>query len=113
MLDASSSAFVRTMLERLRCGIIVTSAFIEWLEAWKTREAGANFGLIPELGFVQCKEGARAGQSWVSLVWRPLDGVAEHEIHAVGAVRVFFPKQTRAALRERCLDIIHDRIVVV
>ena len=101
------------MLERLRCGIIVTSAFIEWLEAWKTREAPANFGLIPELGFVQCKEGPRAGQSWVSLIWRPVDGVAEHEIHAVGTVQLFFPRQTRAALRERCLDIREDRIVVV
>lgn len=101
------------MLERLRCGIIVTSAFIEWLEAWKQREAAANFGLIPELSFVLCKEGARAGQSWVSLVWRPLDGTAEHEIHPVGTVRVFFPRQTRSALRDRCLDVRDGRIVVV
>lgn len=101
------------MLERLRCGIIVTSAFIEWLETWKAREGAGNFGLIPELGFVQCKEGPRAGQSWVSLIWRPLDGIAEYEVHAVGTVQVFFPRQTRAALRERCLDIRGDRIVVV
>lgn len=101
------------MLERLRCGIIVTSAFIEWLEAWKQREAAANFGLIPELNFVVCKEGVRAGQSWVSLVWRPLEGVGEHEIHKVGTVPVFFPRQTRSALRERCLDIHNDRIVVI
>ena len=101
------------MLERLRCGIIVTSAFIEWLEAWKARESAANFGLVPELNFVQCKEGSRAGQSWVSLIWRPLEGIAEHEIHRVGAVRVFFPRQTRAALRERCLDVRDGAIVVV
>lgn len=101
------------MLERLRCGIIVTSVFIEWLEAWKRREAAANFGLIPELNFVQCKEGARAGQSWVSLVWRPQDGAGEHEIHEVGTVRIYFPRQTRSALRERCLDIRDDRIVVL
>ena len=108
-----STPLVGNMLERLRCGIIVTSAFIEWLEAWKTREGAANFGLVPELSFVLCKEGSRAGQSWVSLIWRPLEGMAEHEIYSVGTVRVFFPRQTRAALRERCLDIREGSIVVV
>lgn len=107
-----NAAFLEAMLERLRCGIIVTSAFIEWLEAWKHREAAANLGLIPELSFVVCKEGARAGQSWVSVVWRPLEGIEEHEIHAVGAVKIFFPRQTRSALRDRCLDVKDGGIIV-
>lgn len=101
------------MLERLRCGIIVTETFIQWLKAWKTREGGANFGLIAELNYVKCREGERAGQSWVSLVWRPLDGVKPHELFEVGTVRLFFPKQTRQALKERCLDIREDRIIVI
>ena len=101
------------MLERLRCGIIITGAFIDWLEAWKTREAHANFGLIAELDYVSCREGERAGQSWVSLIWRPLNGVREHEIFVIGAVRVFLGRQTRRALRDRCLDIRDDRIIVV
>jgi len=100
------------MLERLRCGIILTDAFITWLEAWHAREAEAHFGLVPEISYVRCKEGERAGQSWVSLIWRPLDGVEEHEIFSVGRVRVFFPRQTRTALRDRCLDVQDDRIVV-
>ena len=104
--------FPPTMLERLRCGIIVTDAFVGWLEAWKTREEEANFGLIPELSYVRCREGERAGQSWVSLIWRPLQGVEEHELFAIGGVRVFFARQTRSALRDRCLDIHEDRIVV-
>ncbi len=100
------------MLERLRCGIILTDAFISWLERWHAREAGANFGLVPEISYVRCKEGKRAGQSWVSLIWRPLDGIQEHEIFHAGSVRVFFGRQTRAALRERCLDVQDGRIVV-
>jgi hypothetical protein len=101
------------MLERLRCGVIVTAAFIEWMKAWKAREGAANFGLIAELSYVRCKEGERAGQSWVSLVWRPLDGIKEHELFEVGTVKLYFPKQTRLALRDRCLDIQSDRIVVI
>jgi hypothetical protein len=101
------------MYERLPCGIIVTAAFCEWLESWKEREAAAHFGLIPELNYVHCREGARAGQSWVSLLWRPLEGVKDHEIHAIGFVRVFFPRQTRTALRERCLDVKDGAIVVI
>ena len=101
------------MLERLRCGIIVTDAFASWLEAWKAAEAEANFGLIPELSYVRCGEGSRAGESWVSLIWRPLQGVEEHEIFLVGGVRVFFARQTRRALRDRCLDIHEEKIVVL
>jgi len=101
------------MYERLPCGIILTAAFREWLDAWKAREAPAHFGLIPELNYVHCREGTRAGQSWVSLLWRPLDGVHDHEIQAVGSVRIFFPKQTRVALRDRCLDIKDGAIVVI
>ena len=101
------------MYERLPCGIIFTGEFREWLAAWREREGAANFGLIAELSYVRCKEGDRAGQAWVSLLWRPLDAVQEHEIFAIGAVRVFFSRQTRSALRERCLDVKDGQIVVL
>jgi hypothetical protein len=101
------------MLERLRCGVIITDAFKEWLAAWKAREAGANFGLVPELSYVRCREGERAGQAWVSLIWQPLGGAKPHEIFEIGDVRVHLPKQTRQALKDRCLDIKEDRIVVI
>ena len=91
----------------------MTEAFREWLKAWKAREAGANFGLIAELTYVKCREGERAGQSWVSLVWRPLEGIKEHELFAVGPVKLYLPKQTRQALKERCLDVKDERIVVI
>ena len=100
------------MLQRLRCGIIVTEAFVAWLRAWQQREAGANFGLIPELNYVRCGEGERAGQSWLSLIWRPLDGVKEHEIFHIGGVRLFIPRQSRSALRERCVDVRDGALVV-
>ena len=112
-LPLRDSLPLSSMLQRLRCGIILTDAFISWLEAWHAREAPGNFGLVPELSYVRCREGERAGQSWVSLIWRPLDGMAEHEIHEVGAVRVSFPRQTRVALRERCLDVFREAIVVI
>jgi hypothetical protein len=101
------------MLERLRCGVIITDAFKEWVEAWQAREGGANFGLVPELSYVRCREGERAGQSWVSLIWQPLGGSKEHDFFEIGRVRVRLPKQTRHALRDRCLDIKEDRIVVI
>jgi len=101
------------MLERLHCGIIFTGAFRDWLQVWQTRSVAENFGLIPELSYVHCSEGARAGQSWISLIWRPLEGVKDHEIFLIGSVRIFLSRQTRSALRERCLDIHDDQIVVI
>src|SRR6188508_603981 len=104
---------LRTMLERLRCGVIITDAFKDWLAGWKAREEAANFGLIPELTYVRCREGQRAGQSWVSLIWQPLGGAKEHEIFEIGSVRVYLPRQTRQGLKDRCLDVCDGRIVVV
>ena len=101
------------MLERLRCGVIVTDRFKSWLSEWRAREAAANFGCVAELSYVRCAEGQRAGQAWASLVWRPLRGIKEHEIYQVGDVKLFLSRQTRTALRDRCLDLRDDRIVVV
>jgi hypothetical protein len=101
------------MLERLRCGVIYTAAFRDWLGEWRAREAAANFGLIPELTYVRIVEGERAGQSWVSLIWRPLQGIKEHEIFAIGSVKIYLGSQTRRALKERCLDLRHGAVTVV
>jgi hypothetical protein len=106
-------SFSPPMLERLRCGVIITGAFREWVEKWKAREGAANFGLVPELSYVRCREGERAGQSWVSLIWQPLGWAKEHEIFEIGSVRVYLQRQTRLALKDRCLDIKDDRIVVI
>ncbi len=101
------------MLERLRCGVIYTAAFRDWLGEWRSREASANFGLVPELTYVRIKEGQRAGHSWVSLIWRPLQGVKEHEIFQIGSAKVYMNIQTRRALKERCLDVKDEAVVVV
>jgi hypothetical protein len=101
------------MMERLRCGVIYTGAFQTWLHAWKLRESAANFGLLPEIDYVRCSSGERAGQSWVTLFWRPLAGAKPHEVFAIGEVSVFIGKQARHGLRDRCLDIKDNSIVVL
>ncbi len=100
-------------LERLRCGVIFTGAFQDHLEAWWRSGAEENFGLVPELDYVRCASGARAGQSWITLVWRPLKGVRAHEIYQVGKVKLHLSKGARTALKERCLDAREGRVVVV
>ena len=100
------------MLERLRCGVIVTDRFKDWLGEWRAREGAANFGFVAELSYVRCVEGARAGQAWASVVWRPLVGIREHEIFVIGEVKVYLSRQTRTALRERCVDV-KDGVVTV
>lgn len=101
------------MLERLRCGVIVTDAFKDWLASWLQREGPAAPGFLPELSYVRCAEGERAGQSWASLVWRPRKGLEDHEIFAVGPFSLHLSSQTRKALRERCLDIRAGQIAVI
>lgn len=107
------NAFIAAMYERLRCGVIFTEAFRDWLTGWRNREAAGNFGLVPELAYVRIAGGSRAGQSWVSLIWRPLQGVKEHEIFQIGAVKVYLNSQTRHSLKDRCLDVKDGAVVVV
>ncbi len=76
-------------LERMRCGVITTGAFRVWLEAWHGREAAHHFGFVAQLDYVRCKEGPRAGQAWVAVLWGPLKGMGEHEIFPVGGCGFF------------------------
>lgn len=91
-------------LERLRCGVITTGAFRDFLKVWHEDTAGGNFGLVPQLDYVRCASGERAGQSWISLIWQPLKGIKAHEIFEIEGIKVYLPKNTRTALKERCLD---------
>ena len=100
-------------LERMRCGVITTAAFREWLSLWHAREAAHNFGFVAQLAYVRCREGTLAGQAWVTVMWSPLKGMGEHEIYPIaGKVKIYLNKATRTALRDRCLDIRDGAIIV-
>lgn len=103
---------VMKRLERLHCGVITTGVFREFLKAWHEDTAGGNFGLVPQLEYVRCATGERAGQSWISLIWQPLKGVRAHEIFELDGVKVYLPKNTRTALKDRCLDVENGTIAV-
>ena len=92
------------MLERLRCGVIVTGAFRAHLAQWHEETEGGNFGLIPQLDYVRFGAGERAGQAYASLLWQPVGPMKPHEIFVIGGIKVYLSKGTRTALRERCLD---------
>ena len=102
-----------TSLERLRCGVILTGAFQTWFQAWWHAEEDAHAGLIPEIDFVHCVDGPRAGQSWVSLYWRPRGKLGDHELFQIGRVTVHIPRQARLGLKHRCLDVKNGQIVVI
>ena len=100
-------------LERMRCGVITSAAFREWLILWHTKEAAHNFGFVAQLDYVRCREGSLAGQSWVTVMWSPLKGMGEHEIYPIaGKIKIYLNKATRTALRDRCLDIRGGAIIV-
>ncbi|MES2709596.1 MAG: hypothetical protein V4726_23565 [Verrucomicrobiota bacterium] len=91
-------------LERLHCGVITTGAFRDHLKAWHEATAGGHAGLVPQLDYVRCATGERAGQAWISLIWQPLKAGRPHEVFEIGGISVYLPKSTRTGLRDRCLD---------
>lgn len=100
------------MLERLRCGVITTALFREWLAEWYSETGGTNFGLVPQLDYVRFASGDRAGEEYISILWQPPGRIQAHEIFEIGGVRVYLPKATRTALRERCLDVRNGSVIV-
>ena len=100
------------MLERLRCGVITTAAFRDYLARWHEETEGGNFGLIPQLDYVRFATGDRAGEAYASLLWQPLNRVKPHEIFEIGGIKVYLSKPTRTALKEHCLDVKDGAILV-
>jgi hypothetical protein len=100
-------------MDRLRCGVIVTTEFTTFLKEWWSQDAAQQKERVPSLDFVHCKEGPRAGESWVTLTWIPTKKLPEHECFEVGGVPLHLPKQSQRGLKWRCLDAREGKLVVI
>ena len=100
-------------MDRLRCGVVYTDGFATFLQKWWEAEPHQHETRIPSLDFVHCKEGARAGESWVTLSWIVRKGLPDHELFEVGPVNLHLPKQSQKGLKWRCLDAKSGQLVVV
>ena len=104
---------IERMMDRLRCGVIVTKEFSTFLHDWCRSESVQSSERVPSLEFVHCREGPRAGESWATLSWVPSAKIPEHDCFLVGEVRLHLSKQSQRGLKWRCLDAKEGKLVVI
>lgn len=100
-------------MDRLRCGVIYTTEFASFLHRWWMADPHHHADRIPSLDFVHCKDGPRAGESWVSLSWVFRKGLPDHELFEISGIQLHLPRQSQKGLKWRCLDAKNGRMVVV
>lgn len=97
-------------MERLRCGVIFTGAFIDYLRGRCATEAEA--GTVPEIHYLHCVEGENRGKSWWNLTWSSRSRFAESELFHLRGLEVALSRQTQKALRWKYIDCKDGQVTV-
>ena len=99
-------------MDRLRCGAIVSAAFIDHIEDIYLAEKAHHPGEVIGIEYTRCIDGARKGQSWWRSTWTSRRPIPEHMIFQVGGVDVFMPPKTSRALKDHFIDVRDGQVVV-
>ena len=98
-------------MERLRCGMIISEAFVDYIEAIYLKEKERHQGEIIALEYTHCIDGLRQGQSWWRSSWTSRRLVPEHMVYEIGGIDVFMPPKTTKALKDRYVDVKEGNVV--
>jgi|GEM_PF-484867 len=99
-------------MERLRCGAIISEAFIDYIEELYLREKAAHAGEVVAIEFTRCIDGVRKGQTWWRSTWTSRRLVPEHMLYSIGGIDVFLPPKTSKALKDHYIDVKNGQVVV-
>ena len=99
-------------MHKLRCGIIYTPAFAEYLQHVHAAEKPAHPDEILSLDYIRLADGPKAGASWLQITWVSPQAASEDHRHRIGETEVFIPKQSRKGLLNRLLHCVDGKVVV-
>lgn len=91
-------------MQRLRCGVILTDAFLAWFDGWIAAEGASHEARVLAFEYLRCREGARAGQAWLEWFWAKRSGLSDHNLFHINGVEVYLSPSTQKGLKWRCLD---------
>ncbi len=102
-------------MERLRCGVILTDAFLAHLQDLLEEGAPAHPGQVLAIDYIRCRDGERAGQSWLEWFWVSRKALTtEHcffRIPSLGA-EVYLSPQSQQGLKNRFIDFRKNAVFV-
>lgn len=100
-------------MEKLRCGVVLTDAFLSFLKAEATREAADIEKPTAIIEYVKCAEGLRAGEAWWKLTWAKSVGREDWCLFPLAAgFQIYLAPQTQKALKWKHIDYREGRVCV-
>ena len=99
-------------MHKLRCGIIYSTDFAEYLKRTHAAEYAAHPGELLSLDYIRFADGPKAGASWLQLTWVLPQAAPEENRHHIGETEVYIQKQTRRGLMNRLLHFADGHVVV-
>jgi hypothetical protein len=100
------------VLHKLRCGLIYSQAFMEYLESKHNIERFGHPADVLHLEYVRCSQGDLAGQEWWQITWiSGMQAPTEHR-HRIGDVEVCIHRQAMRGLKNRMLHYDGQNVVV-
>lgn len=99
-------------MDRLRCGAIVSSLFIQHIENLSLQEQARYPDELIRIEFTRCIAGPRKGQAWLRTSWTERKRTPDHMIFPVGSVFIALPPKTCQALKNSFIDIKDGQVVV-
>jgi hypothetical protein len=98
-------------MHRLRCGIIYTNAFAEYL-ATLSQEGTRVKDKILSLEYLRCTSGEKAGAEWWNVQWMPAHRVPEECRFTIGTLPVGLSRQSQRGLKDRCIDCRDGQVII-
>jgi hypothetical protein len=97
-------------MERLRCGVIFTGPFIDYLLGRCATESQS--GHVAEISYIHCVDGEHKGQSWYSLTFAARARFQQTELFLIRGLEIALSKQSQKALKWKYIDYKDDKVIV-
>lgn len=100
-------------MERLRCDIILSDAFLAYLEQEQSVHTRAGeVADVATIHYVRCSEGPHQGEAWWNLTWDKRKGMDVANLFRAGNLVLNINQQARRGLRWTYLDYQNGEVVV-
>jgi hypothetical protein len=97
------------LMHKLRCGVIYTNAFAEYLARLSRSAVSAVRDRVLSLEYLRSAEGRGA---WWNIDWVPQSRAPEECRFIIGETPVCLSRQSQRGLKNRCLDWRDGQVVV-
>ncbi len=99
-------------MDRLRCDVIVSTAFEGYFDRLVREGRAGNAGKIPAIDYVRCREGKNLGKTWWKIFWVTRARMPDFNVFTIAGHEVFLSPTSQKGLRNHVIDYVDGDVVV-